>query len=72
VVTSIDSFTPPAPANGFPESKVTYHYKIEDIPVWADSAAVRAAFPAFAQATSGTPSDTATMASTMAGWKVPD
>ncbi len=72
VITSIDSFTPPAPANGFPESKVSYHYKIEDIPVWANSAAVRAAFPAFAQAISGTPSDTTTMASTMAGWQVPD
>jgi hypothetical protein len=72
VVSSIDSFTPPAPANGFPETKVTYHYTIEDVPVWADSAAVRAAFPAFAHATSGNATDTTTMAQTMAGWQVPD
>ena len=72
VVTSIDSFTPPAPANGFNESQVTYHYKIEDLPVWADSASIRAAFPDMAHKTSGTASDKAVMASTIAGWKVPD
>jgi hypothetical protein len=72
VVTSIDSFTPPAPANGFPESQVTYHYKIEDLPVWADSAGIRAVFPDMAQKTSGTASDKAVLASTIAGWKVPD
>jgi hypothetical protein len=72
VITTIDSFTPPAPANGFPETQVSYHYKIEDIPVWADSAGVRAAFPAFASATSGASADKITMASTIAGWTVPD
>jgi hypothetical protein len=72
VVTSIDSFTPPAPANGFPETVVVYHYKIEDLPVWADSAGVRAAYPAMAHATSGDATDKATMASTIAGWTVPD
>jgi hypothetical protein len=72
VVTSIDSFTPPTPANGFPESQVVYHYKIEDLPVWANSAGIRSAFPDMAQKTSGTASDKATMASTIAGWKVPD
>jgi hypothetical protein len=33
---------------------------------------MRAAFPAMALATSGTASDQATLASTMAGWSVPD
>ncbi len=72
VVSSIDSFTPPAAANGFIESKVTYHYTMEDVPIWADSAGIRAAFPAFAHATTGTASDTTTMASVPTGWQVPD
>ena len=72
VATSIDSFTPPAPANGFPETQVAYRYTMQDVPVWAKSDAMRAAFPAMALATSGTASDKATLASTMAGWSVPD
>jgi hypothetical protein len=72
VVSSIDSFTPPAPANGFPETQVAYHYTMQDVPVWAKSDAMRAAFPAMALATSGTASDKATLAGTMAGWQVPD
>ena len=72
IVSSIDSFTPPAPANGFPETQVTYHYTVQDVPVWAKSDAMRAAFPAMALETSGTASDKATLAGTMAGWQVPD
>lgn len=72
VVTSIDSFTPPAPANGFPETQIVYHYKVADVPIWADSAGIREAFPVFAHATSGDATDKATMASTIAGWTVPD
>jgi hypothetical protein len=72
VVSSIDSFAPPAQANGFPETQVVYHYTVQDVPVWAKSDAMRAAFPAMALATSGTASDKTTMAGTMAGWQVPD
>jgi hypothetical protein len=72
IVSSIDSFTPPAQANGFPETQVTYHYTLQDVPVWAKSDAMRAAFPAMALATSGNASDKATLAGTMAGWQVPD
>ncbi len=72
VVTSIDSFTPPAPANGFPETRVVYHYRMEDVPVWANSDAMHAAFPAMAHATSGTATDKTTLAGTMTGWQVPD
>ena len=71
-VTSIDSYTPPAPANGFPETQVIYHYAMQDIPVWAKSDAMRAAFPDMARKTSGTASDRATLAGTMTGWQVPD
>jgi len=72
VVSSIDSFTPPAPANGFTESQVVYHYTMEDMPVWAKTDAMRTAFPAMALAASGTASDKATLARTMVGWQVPD
>jgi len=63
VVTSIDSFTPPATANGFTETQVVYHYTMQDIPVWANSAAMRAVFPALAQDASGTATGKATLAS---------
>ncbi len=71
-ITAIDSFTPPAQANGFPETQVTYHYAMEDVPVWAKSTAVQAAFPDMATATSGHASGKATLAGTLAGWQVPD
>ena len=52
VVTSIDSFTPPAAVDGMQPTQVNYHYKMMDIPGWADSDQMRKAFPAFAKATS--------------------
>ena len=72
VVSSIDSFTPPAQKNGFPETQVDYHYTVEDIPIWAKSEAMRAAFPALAKAEEGPQTAKATLAGTMAGWQVPD
>jgi len=72
VVTSIDSFTPPATANGFTETQVDYRYTMQNMPVWANSAAMRAVFPTLAHDASGTSTGKATLASTMAGWQVPD
>ena len=37
VVTSIDGFTPPAVVNGQQTTQVSYHYKMMDVPGWADS-----------------------------------
>jgi hypothetical protein len=71
-VTAIDSFTPPAPANGFPETQVNYSYTVQDVPVWAKSTEVLAAFPDMAKQTGGTSTDKATLAGTVAGWQVPD
>jgi hypothetical protein len=71
-ITSIDSFTPPTPTNGFPETHVTYHYTMQDVPVWAKSAEVLAAFPDMAHKTSGAATDKATLAGTITGWQVPD
>ena len=72
VANTIDHFTPPALANGFKETQVTYHYTMEDIPVWAKSAAVLKAFPAMAEITSGHATGVATLAQTPVGWQVPD
>jgi hypothetical protein len=45
---------------------------MQDVPVWAKSTEVLAAFPAMAQATSGNAADKATLAGTITGWQVPD
>ena len=71
-VTSIDSFTPPAAANGFTETTVVYHYVMNDVPVWAKTPEVEAAFPDMAKATSGQATGKATLAQTPVGWQVPD
>jgi hypothetical protein len=71
-VTAIDSFTPPAQENGFPETHVTYRYSLLDVPVWAKTPEVQAAFPAMAKATAGESTGQAVLAGTLAGWQVPD
>jgi hypothetical protein len=71
-VTSIDSFTPPAVANGFTETTVVYHYVMNDVPVWAKTPEVQAAFPDMAKATSGQATGKAILAQTPVGWQVPD
>ncbi|RXH54387.1 hypothetical protein [Granulicella sibirica] len=71
-VTTIDSATTPAVANGFNETQITYHYVIKDAPVWAKSADVQAAFPDLAEKMSGSANDKATLAQTRVGWQVPD
>jgi hypothetical protein len=72
MIASIDSFTPPAQANGFMETQVAYRYTMDEVPVWAQSDGMRAAFPAMAVATSGAGMGKVTLASSMAGWTVPD
>jgi hypothetical protein len=71
-VTSIDSSTTPALANGFQETQVVYHYKIMDMPVWAKTPEVVAAYPKMAHEASGDATDKATLALTGVGWSVPD
>lgn len=68
----IDSFTPPVKAHGFPETQVTYHYSLQDVPVWATVPEVQRAFPAMAKAIRGPSSGTMTLAQTMVNWQVPD
>jgi hypothetical protein len=71
-VNQIVSSTPPAKANGFVETQVTFTYVLKDVPVWARSAVVQAAFPAMAEATANGGTATRTLAQTMAGWQVPE
>jgi hypothetical protein len=71
-VTAIDSSTPPATVNGFPETHVTYRYTLADVPIWAKTPAVEAAFPKMAHGISTESTDQATLARTLAGWTVPD
>ena len=71
-VASIDSFTPPAPHGGFTETTVKYHYTMTEVPVWAKTQAVMAAFPKMARDLSGTASDQMNLATVGRGWQVPE
>lgn len=71
-VTSIDSFTPIAVNEGFKETTVTYSYTMKEVPVWARSRDVQAAFPEMARATTGQLTAKATLAQTPVGWQIPD
>jgi hypothetical protein len=72
VVTTIDNFTPPTVVNGQQTSQVDYHYKMMDVPGWADSDQIRKAFPTFAQETTGSPQGKTTLVLTVNGWRVPE
>ena len=71
-VTGIDSFTPPALVEGQQTTKVTYQYKMMDVPGWAQSKEMLATFPAIAKSTGDHPQDTATLVLTINGWRVPE
>ena len=71
-VTSIDSFTPIAINEGFKETTVSYSYTMKEVPVWAISHDVHAAFPEMARATTGQVTAKATLAQTPVGWQIPD
>lgn len=71
-VTSIDGSTPLTVVNGFRQTTVTYHYVMKDVPVWAKSPEVLAAFPEMAKAISGPSAGKITLAQTTASWQVPD
>lgn len=71
-VTAIESSTPPATNNGQQTTQVTYHYKMMDVPGWAQSDDMKAAFPALAKDTSDQPQDTIQLVLTVNGWRVPE
>jgi hypothetical protein len=72
-VSAISSSTPPAKGpTGFPETHINYTYKLEDVPVWAKSPDVQAAFPTMGTAVTNGGSSEITLAQTLAGWQVPE
>ena len=71
-VTSIDSSTPITVNDGFKETTVTYSYTMKEVPVWAMSHDVQAAFPEMTRATTGQLTAKATLAQTPVGWQIPD
>ncbi len=71
-ITSVPSFTPPVTVNGQQVTTVTYNYRLGDMPVWADTDAMRAAFPALAKSASPAAQDTAKMQLTINGWAMAD
>jgi len=70
--TAIVTNTPPAPANGFTETNVTYKYALHDMPMWAKSEDVQAAFPVLGHEASGNATDTITLALDRVSWSVPN
>jgi hypothetical protein len=71
-VLAVPNFTPPTTVNGHQITTVTYQYRLGDLPVWANTDAMRAAFPVLAKATSSDPQDTAKLELTINGWEIAD
>lgn len=71
-ITSIDNSTPLAVVGGFKETTVNYHYVMKEVPVWAKSPDVLAAFPEMAQAIQNESTGTSRLAQTISSWQVPD
>lgn len=67
-VTAITNYTEPSDAFGERGTSVSYEYEVVDVPPWARSEAVQAAFPQIAERTSGSMSDTDDLVLTNAGW----
>ena len=68
-VTSIDNSTPGTNGSGAKTVTVAYHYKIANVPGWANSQEVKTAFPNVASALDSTASDTATLVMTGDRWE---
>jgi hypothetical protein len=71
-VTAVPGFTPPVAVAGQATTTVTYRYVMRDLPIWANTDAMRAAFPAVAKSTSSDPQDTAKLVLTINGWAMAD
>jgi hypothetical protein len=73
IVSSIDNFQAPTKGpSGFPETKVSFHYRLEDVPVWAKSQGILDAFPDIAEKINQGGNGDLSLAQTMAGWQVPE
>jgi hypothetical protein len=68
-VTSLDNSTPGTNGQGAKTVSVSYHYKIANVPAWANAQEVKTAFPNVATALNSNPSDTATLVQTGDRWE---
>ncbi len=71
-VTQIDGFTEPATVDGHLQSAVSYHYKMLDVPVWANTDQMKKAFPQLATALSDQAQGKTTLMRTLDDWEVPE
>jgi hypothetical protein len=70
VVTSIDGFTDPVQDGKVVQTTVSYHAKMEDVPVWAQTDELMKAFPEMGKAISGSTPGQIVMGTAGVGWSV--
>jgi hypothetical protein len=70
VVTSVDGFTAPVKQGNVMETTVTFHAKMRDVPVWAQTDAMKAVFPEMAANFSGPQEGQMVMGTAGVGWSV--
>ncbi|HUY80623.1 MAG TPA: hypothetical protein VMU92_02770 [Acidobacteriaceae bacterium] len=70
VVASIDGFTDPVKDGNVVESTVSYHAKMVDVPVWAQTEELMKAFPEMGKAISGSRPGKIEMGTAGVGWSV--
>lgn len=70
VVTSVDGFTPPVKQDNVMETMVTFHAGMRDVPVWAKTDELKAAFPEMAANLSAPQEGQIVMATAGVGWSV--
>ncbi|HEY0760508.1 MAG TPA: hypothetical protein VGD59_14755 [Acidisarcina sp.] len=69
-VTSIDTYSTDTNSSGLKMAQVNYHYKIDSVPGWANSAEIKTAFPELSTALSGPGSDTARLVMNGQDWQM--
>jgi hypothetical protein len=70
VVTSVDNASLSTNSAGLRTVQVNYHYKIEDVPAWADSQEIKTAFPSVGSASVGSQASVATLVMNGTTWQV--
>ncbi len=70
VVTSIDNASVSTNSGGLKTAQVNYHYKMQDVPAWADSPEIKTAFPSVGTASTGSQASVATLVMNGTNWQV--
>ncbi|MFZ0661271.1 MAG: hypothetical protein WAM66_01135 [Acidobacteriaceae bacterium] len=70
VVTSVDGFTSPVKQGNVMQTKVTFHAKLRDVPLWVKTDAMEAAFPEMAVAIASPQPGQMVMGTVGVGWSV--